>query len=71
MVCTPSPGQAKLYRQLEPGPIHPRMAFADWLLPLLLLTADDEHGRLPFDWSAPALPRETISPPPLDPAPAV
>jgi hypothetical protein len=34
------------------------MAFADWLLPLLLLTADDEHGRVPFDWSPP-------SPPPL------
>jgi hypothetical protein len=32
------------------------MAFADWLLPLLLLTADDEHGREPFEWlpAAPA-----------------
>jgi hypothetical protein len=30
------------------------MAFADWLLPLLLLAPDDEHGREPFDWSVPA-----------------
>jgi len=28
------------------------MAFADWLLPLLLITLDDEHGRAPFDWMA-------------------
>ena len=28
------------------------MAFADWLLPLLLITPDDEHGRAPFDWAA-------------------
>ena len=28
------------------------MAFADWLLPLLLITLDDEHGRAPFDWAA-------------------
>jgi hypothetical protein len=25
------------------------MAFADWLLPLLLITPDDEHGRDPFE----------------------
>jgi hypothetical protein len=31
----------------------PAMSFADWLLPLLLLSPEDEHGRLPFDWSAP------------------
>jgi hypothetical protein len=45
------------------------MAFADWLLPLLLLTADDEHGRVPFDWSAPVM----VTPPPalLESAPAV
>jgi hypothetical protein len=38
------------------------MAFADWLLPLLLLTADDEHGREPFDWlpaTPPARPAQT------------
>jgi hypothetical protein len=36
------------------------MSFADWLLPLLLITIDDEHGRSPFDWvaldGAPVLP---------------
>ena len=26
------------------------MAFADWLLPLLLLGPEEEHGRVPFDW---------------------
>jgi hypothetical protein len=25
------------------------MSFADWLLPLLLITPDDEHGRDPFE----------------------
>jgi len=47
------------------------MAFADWLLPLLLLTADDEHGRALFDWSAPALPLVKVPPDVLEPAPAV
>jgi hypothetical protein len=28
------------------------MAFADWLLPLLLLAPEEEHGRLPFDWAS-------------------
>jgi hypothetical protein len=28
------------------------MAFADWLLPLLLLGPEEEHGRLPFDWAS-------------------
>ena len=27
------------------------MAFADWLLPLMLLSPEEEHGRLPFDWA--------------------
>jgi hypothetical protein len=31
------------------------MAFADWLLPLLLLAPDDEHGREPFDWWVPVI----------------
>ena len=44
-----------------------RMAFADWLLPLLLLTADDEHGRIPFDWSAPELTDLIARLPPADP----
>ena len=30
-------------------PIEPVMSFADWLLPLLLITPDDEHGRDPFE----------------------
>ena len=30
-------------------PILSVMAFADWLLPLLLITPDDEHGRDPFE----------------------
>ena len=30
-------------------PIEPVTAFADWLLPLLLITPDDEHGRDPFE----------------------
>jgi len=48
-----------------------RMAFADWLLPFLLLTADDEHGRLLFDWSAPALPLPAPVSTSLEPVPAV
>jgi hypothetical protein len=41
------------------------MAFADWLLPLLLITLDDEHGRAPFDWAAlDALPVGGPLPPP-------
>jgi hypothetical protein len=28
------------------------MAFADWLLPLLLLGPEEEHGRVPFDWAS-------------------
>jgi hypothetical protein len=28
------------------------MALADWLLPLLLLSADEEHGGVPFDWAS-------------------
>jgi len=49
------------------------MAFADWLLPLLLLTADDEHGRALFDWSgsAPAVPLAKIPTDSLEAAPAV
>ena len=44
------------------------MAFADWLLPLLLITLDDEHGRAPFDWAAlDALPAAVGSPAPLIP----
>lgn len=27
------------------------MALADWLLPLLLITLEDEHGRFPFEWA--------------------
>jgi hypothetical protein len=42
------------------------MAFADWLLPLLLLTADDEHGREPFEW----LPAVPIQATPSQPVPA-
>jgi hypothetical protein len=30
-------------------PIDSVMSFADWLLPLLLITPDDEHGRDPFE----------------------
>ena len=37
------------------------MAFADWLLPLLLLTSDDEHGRVPFDWCCTARPAVTTA----------
>lgn len=44
------------------------MAFADWLLPLLLLAPDDEHGRVPFDWSAPETPGPAL---PLDTPPAI
>jgi hypothetical protein len=42
------------------------MAFADWLLPLLLLAPDDEHGRVPFDWSSPEAPapRAPVNAPP-------
>lgn len=47
------------------------MAFADWLLPLLLLSADDEHGRVPFDWYAPTLPLAQTPPDTFEPAPAV
>ncbi|HET7380850.1 MAG TPA: hypothetical protein VFJ24_12470 [Gaiellales bacterium] len=44
------------------------MAFADWLLPLLLITLDDEHGRAPFDFTAlDSLPLATV---PQVPAPA-
>jgi hypothetical protein len=42
-----------------------RMAFADWLLLLLLLTPEEEHGRVPFDWasleSGPELPRVPVA----------
>jgi hypothetical protein len=47
------------------------MAFADWLLPLLLLTADDEHGRVPFDWFGTAVPLAKVPTDSLEPAPAV
>ncbi len=47
------------------------MSFADWLLPLLLLSADDEHGRVPFDWSLPALPLTTRPTDTLAPVPSV
>jgi hypothetical protein len=41
------------------------MSFADWLLPLLLITLDDEHGRAPFDWMAlDARPLSTVRPVP-------
>lgn len=41
------------------------MAFADWLLPLMLLVPDDEHGHLPFDWAAfDPLPAEAPDPAP-------
>ena len=44
------------------------MAFADWLLPLLLITTDDEHGRAPFDWAAQdALPVSPIAAPSATP----
>ena len=40
------------------------MAFADWLLPLLLLGPEEEHGRVPFDWASldagPELPRPAL-----------
>ena len=66
------PGQGIALQASPTGADTPRrMAFADWLLPLLLLTADDEHGRVPFDWSAPALPLAPVPPALLDPAPAV
>jgi hypothetical protein len=41
------------------------MAFADWLLPLLLITLDDEHGRDPFE-----TPHDTrvVAAPVMDPA---
>lgn len=65
------PGRKALQASPAGADTPPRMAFADWLLPLLLLTADDEHGRMPFDWSAPALPLATIAPAPLEPVPAV
>ena len=41
------------------------MAFADWLLPLLLITPDDEHGRDPFQ-----TPHDTrvVAAPVMDPA---
>jgi hypothetical protein len=46
------------------------MSFADWLLPLLLIPLDDEHGRAPFDWAAlDALPANPASSAP--PAPQV
>lgn len=35
------------------------MAFADWLLPLLLITPDDEHGRDPFEALKDKAPHET------------
>jgi hypothetical protein len=47
------------------------MAFADWLLPLLLLTADDEHGRVPFDWSPVCLARTLPAAGEPDPPPFV
>ena len=43
-----------------------RMAFADWLLPLLLLNPEEEHGRVPFDWASleagPELPPVPVTP---------
>ena len=47
------------------------MAFADWLLPLLLLPSDDEHGRVLFDWLSPAVPRPVTPPVLLVVPPAV
>jgi hypothetical protein len=46
-------------------PIESVMAFADWLLPLLLITLDDEHGRDPFE-----TPHDTrvLAAPVMDPA---
>jgi len=48
------------------------MAFADWLLPLLLLGPEEEHGRVPFDWASldagpelPLVPRAQGLPPPV------
>jgi hypothetical protein len=38
---------------------------------LLLLTADDEHGRVPFDWSAPAVPLAKVPSDSLEPTAAV
>jgi hypothetical protein len=38
------------------------MQFADWVLPLLLLTADDPHGRTANDLTLTPLP----APPPPD-----
>src|SRR4029078_7590163 len=37
------------YRPAFGPPIDSVMSFADWLLPLLLITPDDEHGRDPFE----------------------
>jgi hypothetical protein len=39
------------------------MAFADWLLPLLLLGPEEEHGRVPFDWAS----LDIVPDPPLVP----
>jgi hypothetical protein len=38
------------------------MQFADWILPLLLLTADDPHGRTASDMA--------LAPQPVSPLPA-
>ena len=37
------------YSPASRPPIESVMSFADWLLPLLLITPDDEHGRDPFE----------------------
>lgn len=52
-----------LSRQSAGADTSQRMAFADWLLPLMLLTPDDEGGHPPFDWAAfDALPIVTPNP---------
>ena len=46
------------------------MAFADWLLPLLLLAADvHERGGAPFDWAALEPQPASVSDPALTSAP--
>ena len=42
------------------------MALADWFLPLLLMSGEDAHGRLPFDWMMLDTP-SFVTPATLDP----